>query len=422
MSLMPSDNVKGWRRDVVELLKEVRVPIMRFPGGCFVSFYDWEKTVGPRGLREPQDSHYWGGLEENDVGLDEICDLAEEVGFDLQLCFNMMSSTPYKARQMVEYLNAPADVGMGRLRALNGHPEPRNVKYFEMDNETDRKWTPEAYARAAVEFIREMRLADPSIEFMMQGYRFDEDKIRAMLDIAGGDINYLIHRKGEPDFVREQLSLIADYNRDSGNHVRLVNTEWLAGFTPLHPLTEEAAPEVVDGKLGRYGGLGGDYRYSFSYSQQCWYYALLAAIRCLNNMSYGGEFVSANFNNCCNTWGQNIIEASKNGAWLSCAGEVFRLLGEYFREDARAQDYDTGRGDLRVLKLVSGDGETLYLVNDSPESLETAFPGAWKGERISAPGQLSRATEGDRPVLREQVAAEDAIPLPPWSVTALVRR
>ena len=93
---MPDDNLGGWRADVVEKLKEASPSVVRFPGGCFVSFYNWESSIGDRDTREPQPSFYWGGLEENDVGLDEFLHLSRLVGFVPQICFNMMTSDPLR--------------------------------------------------------------------------------------------------------------------------------------------------------------------------------------------------------------------------------------------------------------------------------------------------------------------------------------
>ena len=137
----------------VEKLKEVKPSVVRFPGGCFVSFYNWESSIGDRDERDVQESYYWGGLEENDVGLDEFMQLSELVGFEPQMCFNMMTSTPFKAMQLVEYLNAPSDAGMGRLRFLNGREKPYSVRLFEMDNEPGRKWTAHQYAKECVRCI-----------------------------------------------------------------------------------------------------------------------------------------------------------------------------------------------------------------------------------------------------------------------------
>jgi len=419
VSMMPDDNMKGFRRDVVECLRKAQVPIMRFPGGCFVSFYDWESSVGPRERREPQESHYWGGLEENDVGLDEFCDLAEMVGFEPQICFNMMSSTPFKARQMVEYLNAPADVGMGRLRALNGYPEPRGVKYFEMDNETDRKWGPLQYAQACVEFIDEMRLADPSIQFMMEAYRFPLEGLREMLDIAGGHINFIIQRDGSPAFVEKNLEILRQYNADTGHDVRLVNTEWLGGFRNHTPINNDKYTNLM---IETPWGIHDTYETCFNFCQTRWYYALNAASRVLDYMSYGGEFFSANFNNCCNTWGQNIVEASKDAAWLSCAGEMFAFISRHFRENALVTSFDSGDPLVRAEMLVNEDGATLYLINNTDKTVELEIPGCWAGESLSAPEQLSMIREDDDPMIRAALEASGTITLAPFTLAAVVKK
>lgn len=142
------------------------------------------------------------------MGLDEFLQLSQLVGFEPQLCFNMMTSEPFKARQMVEYLNAPENVGMGRLRMQNGHKEPYGVRLFEMDNEPGRKWTACQYAEECVKFAREMRLADPDIELMMAAYTYSPDLLPDMLEIAGKDIQYVIYRQGDPDFVHKILPVI----------------------------------------------------------------------------------------------------------------------------------------------------------------------------------------------------------------------
>ena len=359
-SLMPDDNIKGWRSDVVTALKKVNVPLMRFPGGCFVSFYDWEKSIGPRETREPMESFYWGGIEENDVGIDEFCDLAEIVGFEPHICFNMMSSTPFKARQLVEYLNAPCDVGMGRLRMLNGHKNPRNVKLFEMDNEASRKWEALEYAKECVKFAREMRLADPDIKFMMEGYNFPNRKLRAMLDIAGKDVDFLIQRNGDPEFVDEILDIIRKYNKDTGRNIRLVNTEWLAKCTTNEPFEDKEIPT----NFAWSGKMENDYRKVFSFFQISWLYALNAARRLTDYMSYGDEFALASFNNCCNTWGQNIINASKDSAWLSCAGEVMSFMIKHFKDGAESFNLKTDDELVDAQKIVFDNNQgTIYLVN-----------------------------------------------------------
>lgn len=375
-SLMPADNVNGWRRDVIERLREVSPSVVRFPGGCFVSFYNWEASIGDRDTREPQESFYWGGLEENDVGLDEFMELSRQVGFKPQICFNMMTSYPFKARQLVEYLNAPADVGMGCLRKQNGHEEPYGVKLFEMDNEPDRKWTAVQYAEACVQFARQMRLADPNIELMMAAYTYDRALLPMMLEIAGKDIDYVIYRQGDPQFVHSVLPVIEAYNEKNGTSIKLVNTEWLPSCRSEEPFEDPKVPMDYRWR----GRITNDYRDIFSTQQMSWNYALNGAHRLLDYMSYGGEFALANFNNMCNTWGQNVIEATKDTCYLSCMGRVFSFFASCFMP-CTASVMECDEDGIFALLTRDADDKAcrLYLINHSGRKREIELPeGNWK--------------------------------------------
>jgi len=79
-SLRPSDSVRGWRKEVIEVLKRVKLAIIRFPGGCYASFYNWRDGAGPAIDRRPRGGTCWGGLENNDVGTAEFIDLCREIG------------------------------------------------------------------------------------------------------------------------------------------------------------------------------------------------------------------------------------------------------------------------------------------------------------------------------------------------------
>jgi len=200
--------------------------------------------------------------------------------------------------------------------------------------------------------------------------------------------------------------------------VRLVNTEWLGGFPNHVPFEDPSVPPFFE----RRGLIITDSYYdSMNYAQTRWYYALNAACRVVDYMTYGGEFHSANFNNCCNTWGQNIVEASKDKAWLSCAGEMFAFFGRHFREGAQVQPYETGDEYVRAAELKNADGRTLYLVNNTDKAVEVELDGDWQGECLSGPGQLAQVTEDNNPLMREALTGAGPLTLPPWSLTALVR-
>ena len=395
-SLMPSDNMGGFRAGVIEQLKKAAPSVVRFPGGCFVSFYDWQRTIGDRDKREPQTSFYWGGLEENDLGLDEFLEMSKLVGFEPQLCFNMMSSEPFNARQLVEYLNAPEDVGMGRLRMLNGHKEPYGVKLFEMDNEPGRKWSAIQYAEKCVEFAREMRLADPSIELMFAAYVYPPEVLPQMLEIAGKDINYVIYRQGHPDFVKKILPVIREYNEKNGTNLKLVNTEWLASCYSIEPFEDPDMPLNFRWR----GAVTNNYLDILGTHQISWNYALNGAHRLLDYMTYGGEFALANFNNMCNTWGQNIIESSKDKCWLSCMGEIFAMFARVFESCIASEvECDDTRMFAVAAQTLSGKKQ-LYLINHSSSAIDIELPGDelfagnWKVvDGLQGSGRMAHITE-----------------------------
>ena len=342
-------------------------------------------------------SFYWGRLEDNDVGLDEFMKLSRLVGFAPQVCFNMMSSTPYKARQLVEYLNARADVGMGRLRRLNGHTAPYGVRFFEMENEPSRKWTARQYAGQCVAFAEEMRLADPGIELMLAAYSYPPETLAGMLNVAGGHIDYVIYRRGDPEFVGSVLPIIREYNAAHGTDIKLVNTEWLASCTSIEPFDDPVIPTA----FRWHAEITNDYRTILSTHQVSWNYALNAAHRLLDYMGYGGDFHLANFNNMCNTWGQNVIEASKDMCFLSCAGQVFSFFRRNF---APCVACETETGDERVCARMVKDGggiTRLYLINHATAEQRVKLPrGEWRfAEGIAAPNRMSRAKENDNPVI-----------------------
>ncbi|MGI6107486.1 MAG: hypothetical protein ACOX8B_06085 [Lachnospiraceae bacterium] len=425
VSLMPDDCLDGWRRDVVDQLRRVKPSVVRFPGGCFTSFFNWENSIGDRDAREPQPSFYWGGLEENDVGLDEFLSLAKLVGFEPQICFNMMTSTPFKARQMAEYLNADENTGMGRLRMLNGHPKPYGVRLFEMDNEPGRKWSAAEYARQCVAFAKEMRLASPGIEFMMACYSYPPEELPEMLEIAGETVNYIIYRDGRPEFVRKILPVLREYNRAHGTSLRLADTEWLPDCDSPEPFEDKEIPM----HFRWHGVVYNDYRKIFSTQQRSWNYALNGAHRLMDYLSYGGDFALANFNNMCNTWGQNVIEATKETCYLSCMGKVFEFFTGHFRPCTAAA---VSSEDPLIASVITKDTDSgrlsLYVVNHSSEEKRLALPDAGGNlafeDGLAGKGRMAAETENqdtvkkvapDQVPMEEKDGGQEAV-IPPLSV------
>ncbi|WP_160164622.1 alpha-L-arabinofuranosidase C-terminal domain-containing protein [Pedosphaera parvula] len=172
--LRPADHVNGADPDVVRLLKDSKLPLLRWPGGNFVSAYHWQDGVGPFEKRPTLPNYAWGSVEPNLFGTDEFIAFCRAVGCEPMICVNTGTGTPMEAANWIEYCNGPADSPMGALRAANGHPEPYNVKLWEVGNEMWGKWqvnwtTAAGYADRYLQFAQTMRMADPDIRLYACG-------------------------------------------------------------------------------------------------------------------------------------------------------------------------------------------------------------------------------------------------------------
>jgi alpha-N-arabinofuranosidase len=174
ITLFPADHVEGFDPDIVRLLRESRLPLLRFPGGNFVSGYRWEDGIGPVERRPTRRNPAWGDFEPNHVGMDEYMRLCKLIGCEPLICVNAGDGTAREAANWVEYANGPATSPYGSLRARNGHPEPYWVRFWEIGNELYGSWqighcTAEEYAERYAAFYEAMRAVDPEIHFLAIG-------------------------------------------------------------------------------------------------------------------------------------------------------------------------------------------------------------------------------------------------------------
>jgi len=129
-------NVRGIRSDVVAALKALKVPNVRWPGGCFADEYHWRKGVGPAAERPATLNAGWGGvIEPNSFGTDEYMDFLGQIGAEAYLSVNMGSGSPEEAADWLEYLTADKPTALAKQRAANGHPAPYRIKYLGLGNE-----------------------------------------------------------------------------------------------------------------------------------------------------------------------------------------------------------------------------------------------------------------------------------------------
>jgi len=142
-------NVRGIRTDVVEALKKINVPVLRWPGGCFADIYHWKDGVGLRNKRLKTINTSWGGAETNQFGTHEFMDLCEQLGCEAFVAGNVGSGTIEEMRDWIEYMTSDGDSDMANLRRENGRDEPWKVPYFGIGNENwgcGGNMTPEYYA------------------------------------------------------------------------------------------------------------------------------------------------------------------------------------------------------------------------------------------------------------------------------------
>jgi len=146
----PIPNTRGIRNDVVEALKKIHVPALRWPGGCFADEYHWKDGIGPREQRPAMINTHWGGVVENNhFGTHEFMDFCEQIGAAPYICGNVGSGTVQEMMEWVEYLTSDAHSPMANLRRQNGREQPWKVPYFAVGNESwgcGGNMTPEFYA------------------------------------------------------------------------------------------------------------------------------------------------------------------------------------------------------------------------------------------------------------------------------------
>lgn len=170
----PEADEQGFRRDVLSLVKRLNVPVVRYPGGNFVSGFRWEDSVGPREMRPKRLDLAWMTTETNEVGIHEFADWAKKADTEVMYAVNLGTRGPDDARNVVEYLNHPSGSLYSDMRIKNGRRDPFGVKLFCLGNEMDGPWqmgakTAEEYARTACEAAKLMKWVDPSIELVACG-------------------------------------------------------------------------------------------------------------------------------------------------------------------------------------------------------------------------------------------------------------
>ncbi|MBN2279623.1 MAG: alpha-N-arabinofuranosidase [Candidatus Marinimicrobia bacterium] len=224
VSLMPTENVNGWRKDVISVLKELNSPVYRWPGGNFVSGYNWQDGIGEQDKRPPRKNPAWKGVEPNDVGIHEYMNLMEILGAEAFIAVNTGLGTLEEVVKEVEYCNGPIDSPMGKLRAQNGHSTPFDVKWWAVGNEMYGSWQLghmplENYVKKHNDIATAMWNVDPSIQLIGVGSmgQWSETMLRECADKMNL-ISEHIYCQEKKNITEHTLQLSQDIARKAEAH------------------------------------------------------------------------------------------------------------------------------------------------------------------------------------------------------------
>lgn len=191
----PLSDEHGFRKDVMEVVRPLRMPLLRWPGGNFVSGYHWQDGIGPKDQRPRRMELAWFAEESNRFGTDEFIQYCRTIGTEPYLCVNMGSGTMDEAQAWVEYCNGTGNTYWANRRRQNGHEEPYNVKYWGLGNEMYGRWqigrlSAEDYVKKAVEFAKVMKWTDPRIQLVSCGENGWSDWDRIVLEGLAHLVDY----------------------------------------------------------------------------------------------------------------------------------------------------------------------------------------------------------------------------------------
>ena len=273
----PLSDERGFRADVMDALSALRMPLIRYPGGNFVSSHDWRHGVGPRELRPRRPDFAWRSIETHQFGTDEFIEWCQAIGAEPMIAVNLGTATPADAAALLEYCNLPAGTSYADQRVSNGHADPYGVKLWCLGNEMDGPWQAghvpaQTYAERALVASRLMKGLDPTIETVACGSSGNSmptylEWDRVVLDHCWDSVDFIsAHRYSRNDhddtlsFLAEGVAIdqvINDYRgllafvkaRTHGKHdVRVSFDEWNVwyratsgdgGFTEAPHLLEE---------------------------------------------------------------------------------------------------------------------------------------------------------------------------------------
>ena len=473
VSLMPADNIEGFRKEVIDALKQLHSGVYRFPGGNFVSAHEWRDAVGDIDERPPIYDPVWHAVQPNDVGTDEFLTLCRLLDVEPYITVNAGFGDEWSAKELVEYTNGTVTTRMGKWRAANGHSKPYNVKFWGIGNEPWGDYQMGAMATEQFElkhvmFAKAMRKVDPSIILIAGG---------AMPDVmTGANQSKRIGGKFVPDYLStadwsghmlahclDYINMLSEHFYSSSNMHTDLKLEKKVNIGPQSLIEWERAPAT-------------QVRVKYEHYQE--YLKLIPALRAksipiaidewayMDRDSPPGSYKTVPayawafhemfrhsdlFQLGAFTFATAMINEDKTSAILSPTGLLFKMYREHFGTipvevtgdspqpkpafpaggDQPAVNPGSDTYPLDVSAALSDDRKTLTFAvlnpSDSGQNLKLAIKGAklanQRGHlwRMAPATLIATNTVGQKPLVevQEQILASvpDAMPVPPFSVT-----
>ncbi|PSL05227.1 alpha-N-arabinofuranosidase [Haloactinopolyspora alba] len=276
----PTADEDGFRKDVLELTRELGVSLVRYPGGNFVSGYRWEDGVGPVDQRPRRLDPAWHSIETNEFGLGEFARWARKAGVEPMMAVNLGTRGVQEAIDLLEYANHPGGTRWSRLRHEHGSPEPYGIALWCLGNELDGPWqighkTAREYGRLAAETARAMRMIDGDLELVACGSSgsgmptfgsweaevldeafdlVDHISCHAYYQEFDGDLSSFLASAVDMDRFIAAVTATADHvaaKRGSRKRIGVSFDEWNVWYQSRHretgnPTDWEVAPRIIE--------------------------------------------------------------------------------------------------------------------------------------------------------------------------------
>ncbi len=420
VSLMPADNVQGMRADTLEVLKELNAPLYRWPGGNFVSGYDWRDGIGDRDRRPPRKNPAWTGVEHNDFGFNEFIHFCRLVEAEPLVTVNTGFGDAYSAAAQLEYSNGSIETLMGALRAKNGDPEPFDVRFWCIGNEMWGRWqlgymSLRHYVQKHNWVVDKMREVDSDIIPIASGNAGEWSE--GLLKDCSDHIDQIAEHfycQEKPDRI-EHTSQIADrikqkvqFHQDlrkkldtlKGKDIRIAMTEWNYWYGP-HVFGELGTRYFHKDGLGIAKGLHEYFRHS-------------------------DMIFMANYAQTVNVIG--CIKASKTAAAFETTGLVLKLYRNHFGNVPVEVTGDASPLDVSVAWAANRRALTVGIVNPTEQVQELTID--LQGAQLRRSGKLWRIAHtdpmaynepGEEPnvVIEEEpiTGVSETLSLPPLSIS-----